>query len=296
MEPQTLQQNILDGNMNSHHESKLVHLNPLSQIAVEESPYYACNGCLILTFGLLTLPLLFISIPLLNGLFTLMPNEAAVITYCGKYQGTLRKPGFHWINPIAKKEIVSLRQRNHDGTRLTVNDKKGTPIEIDIVVVWRIVNPAAALFQVENYMKYISMQSEGALRQLAANFSYDKGEDENEITLMNGGEHVNQYLVNELNERLKFSGIICDEARVTHLKYAQEITMAMLKRQQADALISAKQKIVSGVTGIVKDTIDELQKNINFSDENKAKLAGNMLVVLCSENQTQPLMHLNQSG
>jgi regulator of protease activity HflC (stomatin/prohibitin superfamily) len=271
-------------------------LYSLSSIAIEEKTYHTCDGCVVLIFAIIFFPILFISIPLFTGLFNLMPNEAAVVTYCGKYKGTIRKPGYHWINPGAKIEIVSLRQRNHDGTKLTVNDKRGTPIEIDIVVVWRIVNPAAALFQVENYLNYISMQSEGALRQLAANFAYDKGEDENEVTLMNGHEQVNQFLVNELNERLKFSGILCDEARVTHLRYAQEISTSMLKRQQADALIAAKQKIVSGVTGIIKETLSELEEKISLTDENKAKLAGNMLVVLCSDNQTQPLMHLNQAS
>lgn len=271
-------------------------LYSLASIAIEEKTYHTWNGCVMLIFAIILAPILFISIPLCKGLFNLMPNEAAVVTYCGQYKGTIRKPGYHWINPGMQIEIVSLRQRNHDGTKLTVNDKRGTPIEIDIVVVWRIVNPAAALFQVENYLSYISMQSEGALRQLAANFAYDKGEDENEVTLMNGHEQVNQFLVNELNERLKFSGILCDEARVTHLRYAQEISSSMLKRQQADALIAAKQKIVNGVTGIIKETLSELEEKISLTDENKAKLAGNMLVVLCSENQTQPLMHLNQAS
>ena len=289
MEPHTLNVNMIQQEPNKDNL-----LNPLAAITVEEFPFYPCNGCCCLFIAIFFWPVLFFSIPLFCGLFKVMPNEAAVVTYCGQYKGTVRKPGFYWADPGAKVEIVSLRQRNHDGTRLAVNDKKGTPIEIDIVVVWRVVNAAAALFQVDDYCKYISMQSEGALRQLAANFSYDKGEDENEITLMNGGEHVNQFLVNELNERLKFSGIICDEARVTHLRYAQEISTSMLKRQQADALISAKQKIVNGVTGIVKETLIELEEKIQFTEDSKAKLAGNMLVVLCSEAQTQPLMHLNQ--
>ena len=288
--------NLMSGGF---HMQDLAGNNPmysLSAIAIEERTYHTWNGCAMLALIIMFAPVLFFSIPLCYGLFNLMPNEAAVVTYCGQYKGTIRKPGYHWINPYMKVDVVSLRQRNHDGTKLTVNDKRGTPIEIDIVVVWRIVNPAAALFQVENYMSYISMQSEGALRQLAANFAYDKGEDEHEVTLMNGHEQVNQFLVNELNERLKFSGIFCDEARVTHLRYAQEISTSMLKRQQADALISAKQKIVNGVTGIIKETLTELEEKINLTDENKAKLAGNMLVVLCSESQTQPLMHLNQSG
>lgn len=294
MEPHTLNVNMMESI--PHHQHKDNLFNPLTEIVVEEKPFNPFRGCCFLFLAILIWPVFFFSVPLFCGLFIVMPNEAAVVTYCGQYMGTVRKPGFYWRDPGAKVVIVSLRQRNHDGTRLTVNDKKGTPIEIDIVVVWRVINPAAALFQVEDYMKYISMQSEGALRQLAATFSYDKGVDENEITLMNGGEHVNQFLVNELNDRLKFSGILCDEARVTHLRYAQEISTSMLKRQQADALISAKQKIVNGVTGIVKETLVELEEKIQFTEENKAKLAGNMLVVLCSEAQTQPLMHLNQVG
>lgn len=266
----------------------------VKELQIKEKEYQTWNGCFFCCIGYITLPTIFLPIFFFNGLFTLMPNQGAVITLFGKYKGNVREAGYHWVNPFCKVRVVSLRQQNHDGTLLKVNDKRGSPIEIDIVAVWRIVNPVAALFQVQDYMKYIKMQCDGALRHLAASFSYDQSGEENEVTLLNGGSRVNDFLVNELNDRLQFAGIVCDEARVTHLMYAKEITMAMLKRQQADALVGAKQKIVNGVTSIIKDTIHELQDTIQFTEDAKSKLAGNMLVVLCSENPTQPLMHLNQ--
>lgn len=268
----------------------------VKELQIQEKEYKTWNGCCLCCIGIVTLPTIFLPIFFFNGLFTLMPNEAAVITLFGKYKGTVREAGYHWINPFCKVTIITLRQQNHDGALLKVNDKRGSPIEIDIVVVWRIVNPVAAIFQVLDYQKYIKMQCDGALRHLAASFSYDYSGEENEVTLLNGGSVINDFLVNELNDRLQFAGIICDEARVTHLMYAKEIAMAMLKRQQADALVGAKQKIVNGVTSIVKDTIKELQDTIKFTEDAKSKLAGNMLVVLCSENPTQPLMHLNQAS
>ena len=186
-----------------------------------------------------------------------------------------------------------MRQQNHESDVLRVNDKRGNPIEIAMVAVWRIVNPTQAIFQVENYQSYIKLQTEAALRHLATSFAYDHAGQENEITLLNGGDHVNKFIVNELGDRFKFAGVFVEEARLTHLMYSKEVTQVMLKRQQADALIAAKKTIVNGVASIVKDTLAELQTNIKFTEEAKTTLAGNLLVVLCSESQTTPLMHLN---
>ena len=154
------------------------------------------------------------------------------------------------------------------------------------------MNPVEAIFQVQNYFTYITLQSEAALRHLATSFAYDHAGDEKEITLLNGGEKVNKFLLDELNERLRATGIVVDEARVTHLMYAKEVTTVMLKRQQADATIAARKKIVEGATNIVKDTINGLNRDVKFTDDQKATLASNLIVVLCSETQTQPLMHL----
>lgn len=273
-----------------------LNVNPYKKsefLKIDELEYTTYDGCCMAFLGIILLPLIIPGIIILNGLFTLQPNEAAIITLFGKYKGTVKTAGYHWVNPWTKTQIISLRQQNLDGTTIYVNDKRGNPIEIAIVVVWRIVNPVDAVFQVENYFTYIKLQSEAALRHLATSFSYDHAGDENEITLLNGGEHVNVFLLTELNERLKSTGIIVDEARVNHLMYSKQITNVMLKRQQADATIAARKKIVDGATNIVRDTITELSRDINFSEDHKAKMASNLIVILCSETQTQPLMHLN---
>ena len=260
---------------------------------IDEAIYSTWDGCCMLFVSILLIPLIFIGFFMMKGLFTLNPNESAIITLFGKYKGTVKEAGYHWINPFCQIHVVSLRQHNLDGKTIFVNDKRGNPIEIAIVVVWRIVNPVDALFQVQNYFQYINLQSEAALRQLATTFAYDHAGDEDEVTLLNGGEYVNNYLVKELNERLSATGIAVDEARVNHLMYAKEITQVMLKRQQADAQIAARKKIVDGATGIVRETIVNLSKDINFSEDHKATMASNLILILCSETQTQPLMHLN---
>lgn len=247
----------------------------------------------MLFLAILLAPLIIPSIILCKGLFQLEPNEAAILTLFGRYVGTVRTPGYHFVNPCVTLTIVSLRQQNLDGNTIYVNDKRGNPIEIAIVVVWRVVRPVEAIFQVQNYQEYIKLQSEAALRYLATSYAYDHAGDENEITLLNGGEEVNNFLLKELSERLKSTGIAVDEARVNHIRYAKEITTIMLKRQQAEATIAARRKIVDGATNIVRDTVNGLSKDIDFTEDSKAKLASNLIVILCSETNTQPLMHLN---
>lgn len=275
----------------NHRDDRIDSQMPLLKLQEEE--YYTYDGCCMACLGFLLLPLIIPSIIIFYGFFTLQPNEAAVVTLFGNYKGTVKIAGYHWINPWTSVQVVSLRQQNLNGQTIYVNDKRGNPIEIAIVVVWRIVNPVEAIFQVENYLTYITLQSEAALRHLATSFAYDHAGDENEITLLNGGDQVNNFLLNELNERLKPTGIIVDEARLFHLMYAKVITNVMLKRQQAEATIAARKKIVDGATMIVKETINGLSRDINFTEDQKAKMASNLLVVLCSETQTQPLMHLS---
>ena len=189
---------------------------------------------------------------LLAGFFTVQPNESKVLTLFGAYTGTVRQSGFCWANPFLTKRRVSLRLHNLNGEKLKVNDKRGNPIEIAAVIVWRVQDTAQACFDVENYEEYVRIQSESAVRHLANCYAYDHGE-ENEITLRSGVEEVSAALQKELQERVAKAGVLIDEARLTHLAYAPEIAGAMLRRQQAEAIIDARQKIVHGAVSMVQD-------------------------------------------
>jgi regulator of protease activity HflC (stomatin/prohibitin superfamily) len=227
----------------------------------------------------------------LCGFFTLQPNEAIALSFFGPYIGTVREAGFYWANPFYSKTRVSLRARNFEGTRLKVNDKQGNPIEIAAVIVWQVTDTAQALFEVENYEEYVKVQSETAVRHLANHYAYDHGE-EHEVTLRSGVEVVCEALCKELQERLSKAGVGVIEARLTHLAYAPEIAGAMLKRQQAEAVIAARQKIVHGAVSMVQMALNELsEKNIIQFDENrKAAMVSNLLVVLCGESDVQPVI------
>ncbi len=234
-----------------------------------------------------------LAVTLLNGQFTLQPNEARVLLLFGAYKGTVRTSGFHWANPFySKKSKVSLRAHNFNSEKLKVNDKRGNPIEIAAVVVWRVADTAQALFDVVDYEKYVSIQSESAIRHLASAYAYDYGE-ENEITLRSGGDEVATALTKELQERLSKAGVHAEEARITHLAYAPEIAQAMLRRQQAEAVIAARQKIVHGAVSMVEMALRELaEKNVvKLDDERKAAMVSNLLVVLCGESEVTPIVN-----
>ena len=227
-----------------------------------------------------------------NGFFTLQPNEARVLILFGSYRGTVRTAGFHWTNPFNSQPKISLRSRNLNGDRLKVNDKRGNPIEIAAVVVWRINDTAEALFDVENYSEYVRIQSESAVRHLASSYAYDHGE-EHEITLRSGLDEVSVGLRKELQERLAKAGVVVEEARLSHLAYAPEIASAMLRRQQAEAIIAARQKIVQGAVGMVDMALKELfEKNVvHLDEERKAAMVSNLLVVLCGESEVHPVVN-----
>jgi regulator of protease activity HflC (stomatin/prohibitin superfamily) len=227
-----------------------------------------------------------------GGFFTLQPNEARVLILFGKYNGTVRQSGFHWTNPFNKKLHVSLRARNLNGEKLKVNDKRGNPIEIAAVVVWRIADTAQATFDVENCGEYVRIQSETAVRHLATSFAYDHGE-ENETTLRSGSEEVQAMLKSELQDRLAKAGVAVDEARLTHLAYAPEIASAMLRRQQAEAVIAARQKIVHGAVSMVEMALRELAAKdvVHLDDERKAAMVSNLMVVLCGETDVHPVIN-----
>src|SRR5262245_7593591 len=227
-----------------------------------------------------------------NGQIALQPNEACLYTLFGSYVGTARDSGFWWANPFRTKRKLSLRSRNFESSKLKVNDKQGNPIEIATVVVWRIENTAQACFDVDNYEQFVKVQSESALRHLANSYAYDHGE-EHEITLRSGFEEVSAALKKELQERLSKAGVFIEEARLTHLAYAPEIAQAMLRRQQAEAVIAARQKIVHGAVSMVDMALRELgEKNVvQLDEERKASMVSNLLVVLCGEAEVHPVVN-----
>ncbi len=269
----------------------------------------------------------FVGIVMLPGFFTLQPNEARVLILFGAYRGTVRVSGFHWGNPfysnggqsfgatrrIAEAEVnlakgklpggprqrrsqsrhrVSLRARTLNGEKLKVNDKRGNPIEIAAIVIWRIQDTAQATFDVDDYEKYVETQSESALRHLASCYAYDHGE-ENETTLRSGVEEVSQALRSELQERLAKAGVVVEEARLMHLAYAPEIAQAMLRRQQAEAVIAARQKIVHGAVSMVDMALKELadKEVVQLDDERRAAMVSNLMVVLCGESEVHPVVN-----
>jgi regulator of protease activity HflC (stomatin/prohibitin superfamily) len=229
---------------------------------------------------------------LFAGHFTLQPNQARVLILFGAYRGTVRQSGFHWTNPFMTKKLISLRSRNLNGEKLKVNDKRGNPIEIAAVVVWRVEDTTEALFDVDHYEEYVRIQSESAVRHLANAYAYDHGENE-EITLRSNVDEVSSALRKELQERLGKAGVIVEEARLTHLAYAPEIAQAMLRRQQAEAVIAARQKIVHGAVSMVDQALRELsEKNVlQLDEERKAAMVSNLLVVLCSDSEVHPVIN-----
>jgi regulator of protease activity HflC (stomatin/prohibitin superfamily) len=232
------------------------------------------------------------SVYLISGFFTVQPNESKVLTLFGSYVGTVRESGLRWANPFLWKRTVSLRLHNLNGDRLKVNDNRGNPIEIAAVVVWRVQDTYQACFDVEHYEEYVRIQSESAVRHLASCYAYDHGE-ENEITLRSGVEEVSAALQKELQERVAKAGVQVEEARLTHLAYAPEIAGVMLRRQQAEAIIAARQKIVHGAVSMVQMALTELAEKhiVQLDEERKAAMVGNLLVVLCGEAEVQPIVN-----
>jgi regulator of protease activity HflC (stomatin/prohibitin superfamily) len=239
-----------------------------------------------------TIPSIIIGIISISGHFALQPNQAKLLILFGAYRGTVRDSGFFWANPFLTKQGISLRTRNLETQRLKVNDNRGNPIEIAAVVVWRVHDTAQAAFDVLNYENYIQIQSETAVRHLANSYAYDYGE-EGEVTLRSGVDEVSEMLRSELHARLEKAGVIVEEARLTHLAYAPEIAQAMLRRQQAEAIIAARQKIVHGAVSMVQMALDELASKqvVDLDNERKAAMVSNLLVVLCGEGEVTPVVN-----
>jgi regulator of protease activity HflC (stomatin/prohibitin superfamily) len=259
----------------------------------------------------------------LFGFFTLQPNESRVLVLFGEYRGTVKQHGFHWGNPFYSngsstssqvahamtahgeggkpstsvvrrnpRMKVSLRSRNLDGARLKVNDKQGNPIEISLVLVWRVQDTAQAMFDVDDFEEYVAIQSESALRHLSSQYAYDHGE-EHEITLRSGTDEVSQALAAELQQRLARAGVVVEEARLNHLAYAPEVAQAMLRRQQAEAVLAARSKIVQGAVSMVQMALADLEqrKVVELDPERKAAMVSNLLVVLCGDSEARPVIN-----
>ncbi len=241
--------------------------------------------------GVLGLIATFLIMP---GFIAVEPNSSRVMTLFGKYTGTIKSSGFFWTNPFYIKKKISLRAYNLETSQLKVNDKQGNPIMIAAVVVWRVKDTYKAAFDVEQYTKFVEIQSESALRKMAMEYSYDNFEDaEATITLRSNSTEINEMLEAEISERLTIAGIEVIEARISHLAYAQEIASAMLQRQQATAVVAARHKIVEGAVGMVEMALEDLNKKgiVHLDEEKKATMVSNLLVVLCSDKSATPVVN-----
>jgi len=265
-------------------------------------------------FGLLGALLMVLLIICLNGFVKLEPNEAKVLVFFGKYSGTFTRTGFYWLNPLMSKKSVSLRARNLNPEPIKVNDKAGNPVMIGMVLVWKLENTYKALFEIDSqslapvmtnshggvtrslsqaFENFVRVQSDAALRQVAGFYAYDNADSADELTLRSNAEEINEQLVQTLNDRLAMAGIHVVEARINYLAYAPEIAAVMLRRQQADAIIAAREKIVDGAVSMVKMALDKLKAEgvVNLDEERKAAMVSNLLVVLCGDENAQPVVN-----
>lgn len=287
-------------------------MNPSpSRTLVTEKPARTSNGYAMAAVGIalcatglftLTRGLPLYGIPLglaglfvLAGLYMLNPNQAAALTLFGAYTGSDRGTGLRWANPLALKKRISLRDRNLNAPILKVNDQRGNPIEISAVVVWQVRDTAQALFQVDDYEAYVRVQAEAAIRHLAACYAYDQTDEieRGEVTLRGGQDAVAQALRAELQARFSDAGVDVLDAKISHLAYAPEIAQVMLRRQQAEAIVGARAKIVQGAVGMVEAALQGLSEReiVTLDDERRAAMVSNLLVVLCSDRETQPVVN-----
>jgi len=240
------------------------------------------------------IPIFILVVFISKGFYIISPNESRVFTFFGKYVGTAKENGFHWTNPLYANQKISLRARNFDSERLKVNDKHGNPIMISVILVWKVKETFKAAFEVDRYESFVTVQTDAAVRKLAGMYSYDNFDDDmEEITLRSGLTEVNTALEQELDERLAIAGIEVLEARIGYLAYAQEIASAMLKRQQAEAIVAARFKIVEGAVGMVESALELLSKKdiIELDEDKKATMVSNLMVVLCSDKEATPVLN-----
>lgn len=241
-----------------------------------------------------SVPIFVFYLLIISGFLAIEPNSSRVLTLFGDYKGTVKQSGFFWANPFLIKKKISQRAHNLETSQLKVNDKQGNPIMIAAVVVWKVADTFRAAFDVENYEKFVEIQSESALRKMSMEYSYDNFEDEKaHMTLRSSSVEINDMLEQEIAERLSLAGIEVIEARISHLAYAQEIASAMLQRQQATAVIAARSKIVEGAVGMVEMALEALSKKeiVHLDEDKKAAMVSNLLVVLCSDRAVSPVVN-----
>ena len=243
-------------------------------------------------FIIVNIVLLVVMLILFMGFFMVHPNQAKVLQLFGSYVGSVRETGLRWANPFYSKEAVSLRVRNFESGQMKVNDSSGNPIEIAAVVVWKVVDSAEAMFEVDDYESFVQIQSEAALRNMATSYPYE-AHDEGTVALRSDPQAIAEKLREEVQDRLDKAGVQVIEARISHLAYAQEIASAMLKRQQAQAIVAARRQIVDGAVGMVKMALDELKEQgvVELDEERKANMVSNLLVVLCGEENVSPVVN-----
>jgi regulator of protease activity HflC (stomatin/prohibitin superfamily) len=266
----------------------LIIATPIVLSASKGHPMLVLLGLALGVLGLLSF----------RGLYMLQPNQAALLLLFGSYRGTDRHTGLRWANPFASRVKVSLRARNLNSDKIKVNDRRGNPIEVGAAIVWRVEDTARAKFDVENFERYVNVQSEAAIRHLANSYAYDETGDEPdhgkpEVTLRSGIDEVTATLLRELQDRLDQAGIVVEDAKLTHLAYAPEIAGVMLRRQQAEAIIAARQKIVTGAVSMVEMALRALSERqvVALDDERRASMVSNLLVVLCADNEVQPVVN-----
>ena len=273
-------------------------------VLADASPCFAIYGAILLCLTCICF----------NGFIKLEPNEAKVLVFFGKYRGTFTRTGFYWVNPLLSKKSVSLRARNLDPDPIKVNDKSGNPVMIGMVLVWKLEDTYKALFEIDSqslapssaaskgasarllstaFENFVRVQSDAALRQVAGCYSYDNADNADELTLRSNADQINEELVRTLNERLAMAGLHVTEARINYLAYAPEIAAVMLRRQQADAIIAAREKIVDGAVSMVKMALDKLKDEgvVDLDEERKAAMVSNLLVVLCGDEPAQPVVN-----
>jgi len=258
----------------------LVIVGTVAALVITANPWY-----------LLGVPVIIL---IMRGFFIVNPNSSKVLVLFGAYKGTVKDNGFFWANPFYTRQKISLRARNFDSERVKVNDKIGNPILINVILVWKVDNTFKAAFEVDNYVEFVRVQTDAAVRKLAGSYPYDNFDDEQaELTLRSGMDEVNEALEVEITERLAIAGITVIEARIGYLAYAPEIANAMLKRQQAVAIVAARKKIVEGAVGMVEDALEQLSRDgiIEFDEDRKAAMVSNLMVVLCGDKEAVPVVN-----
>lgn len=279
--------------MNMNQEKSYVPLSGYVMVVLMLTATVICVFGMVIARSPIFIWPLVVLVVLTPGFFFVNPNGSVVLVLFGDYRGTVKDNGFYWVNPFFSKKAISLRARNFDSEKIKVNDKVGNPIQIGVILVWQVRDTFKAAFDVDNYENFVRIQSDAAVRRLAGMYPYDNFDDETEVTLRSGHDEVNQALEENLKNRLDMAGIQVIEARIGYLAYAPEIASAMLRRQQAAAVVSARYKIVEGAVSMVEMALDHLSQKqiVDLDEERKAAMVSNLMVVLCADKDVSPVVN-----